>query len=116
MLPRRKPKAPKHASRWISPAHRAFIRTFACAMCDSMENVQCAHLRMGSGAGMGQKPDDYLTTPLCYTCHQCDQHMTSEPDFWQRYQANHGQSVHQLIDELCAASPKAREIREARNA
>jgi hypothetical protein len=71
---------------------------------------------MGSGAGIGQKPDDWLTVPLCGGssgfdgCHSL-QHRTSEPNFWQLYYAKTGQSVTELIDELINASPKKAEIR-----
>ena len=124
MLPRRIPKEPKRESRWRSPAHTSFVRGFACAMCGSTMNIEAAHVRMGSGAGMGQKPDDWRTVPLCagpYSnvcqnlgCHD-RQHMNGEPIFWQQYQEQHGQSVEQLIEELIAASPKRRDIEAIRS-
>lgn len=123
MLPRRIPKAPKRSSRWRSQAHTGYVRGFACAMCGSMTNIEAAHVRMGSGAGGSQKPDDWLTVPLCaglYSnadgqlgCHNV-QHATSEPAFWAKYEKRHGQTVWQLIDELCAGSPKRREINDIR--
>lgn len=59
---------------------------------------------------MGQKPDDWRTVSLCKACHQ-RQHNIGEPTFWR------GVSQHydDLIDAFCKASPRAREIREARN-
>jgi hypothetical protein len=119
MLPRRIPKAPKRASRWRSQAHTGHVRSYACAMCGSMRNIAAAHVRKGSGAGYGQKPDDWRTVPLCdgaYSnadsqmgCHN-RQHLVGEDTFWAEYAAKSGQTVEQLIDELCAGSPKAREI------
>lgn len=40
-----------------------------------------AHIRIGSCAGMGQKPCDSLTVPLCDRHHR-EQHNTSEEWFW----------------------------------
>lgn len=120
MLPPRIPVKPKRATRWRSQAHTGFVRSFACAMCGSTANIEAAHVRMGSGAGMGQKPDDWRTTPLCaglhsnadeeLGCHNV-QHVIGEPKFWKQYEAKHGQTVDQLLEALCSASPKAAEIR-----
>jgi hypothetical protein len=57
-LPPRIPKKAKRATRWRSQAHLAFVRSFACANCGSMVSIEAAHVRLGSGAGMGTKPDD----------------------------------------------------------
>lgn len=124
MLPLRKPSKQKRDSRWRSPAHRAFVRDrFACAYCGSTTNTVFAHYRLGSGAGMGQKPDDWRGTPLCdgptanadgmLGCHN-RQHIIGEETFWADYAEVHGQTVMQLIDSLCAASPKAADIRRVR--
>lgn len=123
MLPRRIPKEPKRASRWRSTAHRDFIREFACCLCGSRGNREVAHVRMNSGAGMGQKPDDWRTVPLCagpkanideqLGCHN-RQHIIGEPEFWREYCAKHGQTVEHLIDEFIAASPKRAEIERIR--
>jgi hypothetical protein len=108
MLPRRIPKKAKRASRWKSPAHCNFVRSHACCNCDSEVNIQVAHVRMGSGAGMGQRPDDYRTVSLCCDCHR-RQHEIGERTFWK------GRDVEALIDAFCKASPKAAEIRNVRN-
>lgn len=105
-------KRDKRETRWRSDAHRDWIRRFACANCGERAGVEVAHYRIGSGAGMGQKPDDWRVTPLCKACHD-KQHHIGEETFWADYKAIHGQSVEQLIKELCEASPKAREIRDA---
>ncbi len=59
---------------------------------------------MGSGAGIGQKPDDWRTVSLCRSCHAL-QHEMGEPSFWT------GNDVEKLIREFCNASPKSAEIR-----
>ena len=112
MLPARISKPPKRATRWRSLAHTSFVRCFACAMCGSTTNIEAAHVRMGSGAGMGQKPDDWRVAPLCGGqggCHAL-QHAMGEAGFWQRYHGRHGQTVEQLLAELTQASPKRSEI------
>jgi hypothetical protein len=114
-LPNRLPKKAKRDTRWRSQAHLGFVRSFHCAIpgCQGMP-IEAAHVRLGSGAGMGQKPDDFRAVPLCGGIggHHSRQHAQGEETFWRAYQAASGQSVEQLLDELCAASPKAREIRQ----
>lgn len=78
-----------------------------------MAGIEVAHVRMGSGAGMGQKPDDWFTVSLCRGCHQL-QHSIGEPTFWRNYAMEHGCTVHQLMDAYAKASPRAREIAEAK--
>ena len=112
MLPTRVQKEPKRASRWKSIAHRDFVRSFACCMCGSQGPREAAHVRIGSGAGMGQKPDDWRVVPLCATvegCHQ-HQHQIGEETFWRLYKERHGQTVEQLLGEFVKASPRRAEI------
>lgn len=106
MLPPAIPKRTKRESRWKSEAHRKFVRSRACCRCGSMSEIECAHVRIGSGAGMGQKPDDWRTVGLCRDCHT-EQHNTGERTFWK------GCDLEALIAAYNAASPKAREIRQA---
>lgn len=104
MLPPAIPKTARRESRWKSPAHRAFVRSRACCRCGSIAAVECAHVRIGSGAGMGQKPDDWRTVGLCKACHT-EQHEIGERSFW------HGADLDGLIAAYIAGSPKAQEIR-----
>lgn len=101
---------------WRKPAYRAYVRGFACCNCGSMQNVQCAHVRWRSGAGMGEKPHDWLTVPLCMDCHNGEQHTKlGEPAFWARYEKREGQSVFQLMQALNDNDPKwRREIQQAK--
>lgn len=107
MLPRKIPKAPKRSSRWRSMSHCNFVRGHACSVCDSTSGIEVAHVRLGSGAGMGQRPDDWRTVSLCRDCH-ATQHRVGERTFW------HGIDVEKLIEAFCKASPKAHEIRQAK--
>lgn len=109
MLPRRIPKKAKRASRWKSPAHCNFVRQHACCNCDSDVNIEVAHVRIGTGAGMGQKPDDWFTVSLCKDCHQL-QHSKGERSFW----AANAIDPIALANEFAKASPKAREIVDAK--
>jgi len=121
-LPARIPKKAKRATRWRSQVHLAFVRSFCCAMCGSSTNIEAAHVRMGSGAGVGQKPDDWRAVPLCagphanvdeqLGCHN-RQHIIGEPPFWRQYQERHGQSVEQLLGGLVKASPRRAQIEQA---
>ena len=73
-------------------------------------------------AGLSQKPDDWLATPLCdgpfsnkdgeLGCHQV-QHAIGEETFWRRYKELRGQTVEELIASLIKASPKRFEIEQA---
>lgn len=108
MFPRKIPKQPKRSSRWRSQAHAKHVRGHSCCACDSTANIEFAHVRKGSGAGMGQKPDDWHAVGLCASCHR-RQHEVGEDTFWQ------GKDLPALIDFYCRSSPRAAEIRSLRN-
>ncbi|KPH66012.1 hypothetical protein [Novosphingobium sp. ST904] len=115
------PKKEKRESRWKSQAHLAFVRSFHCAWpgCQRAP-IEAAHVRNGSGAGMSQKPDDWRAVPLCgrdldFIGHHQQQHQIGEQSFWRAYQVASGQTVDQLIESLCDASPRRQQIREVRN-
>lgn len=111
-LPARIAKKAKRDSRWRSPAHCNFVRSHACSVCGSTTAIEVAHVRIGSGAGMGQKPDDWNTISLCggLSGHHAEQHRIGERSFEQKYKI----SMTRLADEFAAASPKAFDIRMAR--
>lgn len=75
-------------------------------MCGSMTNIEAAHVRNGSGAGMGQRPDDWNATSLCGECHR-NQHTVGEETFWA------GRDVGALVAAFIKASPRRREIEQA---
>lgn len=107
MLPPKIPRKPKRASRWRSQAHCNHVRGFACANCWSTAGIEVAHLRNGSGAGIGQKPDDWNTIPLCGDCHR-EQHTVGEKTFWK------GKDPRATIEALIKCSPKRHEIEQVR--
>jgi Protein of unknown function (DUF968). len=107
MLPRRIAKAPKRSSRWRSQAHCSFVRGHECVVPGCHDRpIEVAHVRIGSGAGMGQKPDDFLTVSLCRG-HHAEQHAIGEASFALRHRVD----LAQLADAFAAASPRASEIR-----
>lgn len=107
MLPPRIAKKAKRESRWRSPAHANFVRSHACCACGSTEAIEFAHVRLGSHAGMGQRPDDWNATSLCKPCHQ-RQHNIGEASFWR------GTDVRGLIEAFIKSSPKRAEIERVR--
>jgi len=106
MLPPRLAKKRKRDSRWRSPSHCNFVRSHACSVCGETAGIEVAHVRLGSGAGMSQKPDDWRTVSLCKECHT-RQHNIGERTFWA------GRDVEALIAAFIAASSKRREIQDA---
>lgn len=70
-------------------AHLEFIRALSCCVCGDNTSTEAAHIRTGSNraakrwTGMGERPDDAWTLPLCGECHQ-EQHKGGEIDFWER--------------------------------
>lgn len=115
MLPQKLPKKAKRDGRWRSPAHCNFVRSHACSNCGGTAGIEVAHVRVGSGAGMGQKPDDWWAVSLCRDCH-AEQHRVGEVTFWQAYREKHNwrHDVYALMLEFAAASPKAAEIKRVR--
>lgn len=119
-LPRKVTVAAKRSLRWRSPAHCAWVRSHRCVVCDSPTNIEAAHVRLGSNTGMGQKPNDWRVVSLCagpnanndgqLGCHN-RQHIVGEQTFWRNAKLD----PEALIEAFCKASPKTREIREARN-
>jgi hypothetical protein len=110
MLPARIPKAPKRASRWRSQAHCNFVRSFSCCVpgCAGRP-IEVAHVRRGSGAGVGQKPHDFYAISLCRD-HHAEQHRIGEQSFEKR----HSIDMTKLAEEFAIVSPKAMEIKAAR--
>ena len=108
-LIRKIPKPAKRSTRWRSSAHCNHVRSHACVNCSSIAGIEVAHVRIGSGAGMGQKPNDWRTVSLCSECH-ATQHRNGEQSFWAAYRKATGTDVEDLIEEFIKASPRRAEI------
>jgi hypothetical protein len=109
MLPRRIPKPPKRASRWRSQAHCNFVRSHQCVVIGCTGRpIEVAHVRVGSGAGVGQKPDDWNAVSMCQA-HHSEQHRIGEVSFWTKVAQ---QSPQELVAAFIHASPKRQEIQQ----
>lgn len=74
------------------PAYLAFIRKQPCCVCGKPAPSHAAHVRAGypeagwRATGMGEKPDDRRTLPLCAADHldgPYAQHRTNERAWWE---------------------------------
>lgn len=86
------------------PKYLAYIRTHYCTTCGhppGPHEIQAAHVRMKANAGMGQKPSDYRTVPLCVRCHQKEQHF-GEKAFWGMANVDPFQEIIKLNGEFIA--------------
>ena len=78
-------------SRAKHEAHLRYIRSLPCCICGDNTATEAAHVRMTDrrvgkiNPGMGQKPDDSWTVPLCGHHHR-DQHLIEEAEFWGTFQ------------------------------
>lgn len=88
-----------------SPAHRAWVRGFACCACGSTTTIECAHVRTGTDGGMGMKPSDRWCISLCKDCH-ARQHSLGETTFADMHQID----MRKLAMEFFAASPHRRKL------
>ena len=66
--------------------HLKFIAAIGiCLACGRRGPCEAAHVRKGTGGGMGLKPPDKFTLPLCAACHH-EQHQIGEAEFFGRLQ------------------------------
>ena len=61
--------------------HLTFVRQLPCVACGKAPPSHAAHVRTGTDGGVGMKPSDRYTVPLCATCH-AKQHRVGELTFW----------------------------------
>ena len=85
-----------------NPEHLVWIRSLPCAIrgCTSRTGSQAAHVRMNTGGGMGMKPPDRRTVPLCHEHHH-EQHQIGRAAF----DAKYGLDFRALAEELSGLSP-----------
>jgi hypothetical protein len=68
-------------------AHLRFIRGLPCVICKNNIETEAAHVRFSCfeankrKVGIGEKPDDKWTVPLCGNHHRM-QHAWGEREFW----------------------------------
>jgi hypothetical protein len=86
-IPRSVPVGRRRPNPRRALAHLAFLRQLPCIACGASPPCQAAHVRKGTGAGVGIKPADKFALPLCGPsggsegCH-AKQHRTGEASFW----------------------------------
>lgn len=73
--------------------HLRFIRKLACCAC-LQHPSDASHIRTGTGGGIGIKPSDCHTIPLCRACHQ-EQHRIGEKAFFKDMD-----KIHKLAGKL----------------
>lgn len=83
----REPTPKQRLKCYRNASYLKWIRTLPCASCGDPGSSQAAHVRMGNGGGMGLKPSDYRTLPLCPECHGA-QHAGGERTFWETIEKN----------------------------
>lgn len=77
---------PRQPRRHIE-GHLAFIRQLGCVICGDNTSTEAAHVRMPDRmiakpmTGIGIKPDDIFTVPLCGKHHR-EQHQHNEQVWW----------------------------------
>lgn len=70
--------------------HLDFIRSLPCLVCGDPTSTEAAHIRLGlisvgkRHTGVGEKPDDLWTLPLCGKHHR-EQHAIGEAIFWEKH-------------------------------
>lgn len=109
MLRRTKPLLPKRIDRKShrenvgkrSPGHCNFVRGHECSVPGCQDRpIEVAHVRTGTGGGMGVKPSDRWTISLC-KAHHAEQHQIGEATF----EIIYGLDMKALAEAFASASP-----------
>lgn len=100
-LPRKLVSESTREKRFRCPSHLRWVRQHACCVpgCDRRP-IEAAHVRTGTGGGIGMKPDDTWVISLCQDHHR-EQHQIGERAF----EARRGISMRDLAQEFAAKSP-----------
>lgn len=107
-LPARIRDVPTRPERRIRcPAHTSWVRQHSCvvARCEGRP-IEAMHVRLGSHAGMGQKPDDSVTVSGC-SAHHAESHRIGEASF----QAKYGLNLLEIAAEFASKSPYRHKFR-----
>jgi hypothetical protein len=86
-------------------SHLAWVRGHACSVGGASGQgcggrIEAAHVRSGTDGGLGVKPSDTYTIPLC-SDHHAEQHRIGEASFEKR----HGINMRAIADGLSRISP-----------
>lgn len=108
MLPARikREAKPGTVKRVRCPAHLKWVREHHCCVPGCHEvPIEAAHVRTGTGGGMGIKPGDQWAISLCADHHR-QQHQIGEPAFEKLY----GIDLKALAREFAAKSSHRRKL------
>lgn len=94
-IPRNVPVAKRLPDPKRNATHLSFVRGLPCCVCAKAPRSEAAHIRAGTDGGMGTKPSDRFTVPMCPDCHR-RQHQVGELAFW----AGHGVDPTGLAEHL----------------
>ena len=81
----------QYETRLMSQKHLNFIRSLPCLICGNNIETEACHVRYAdsriakSESGLGRKPSDCFTVPLCSKHHR-EQHKGNEVRFWLPYE------------------------------
>jgi hypothetical protein len=79
--------------------HLAFARQLPCVACGKAAPSEAAHVRTGTDSGVGIKPGDRYTVPLCSGCH-ARQHRIGELTFWSALRTDPSQCSFAAVDHV----------------
>jgi hypothetical protein len=94
-IPREVPQPKRTPDPKRSASHLAFVRTLPCCVCAARAPSEAAHIRAGTDGGMGVRPSDRFTVPMCHGCH-ARQHTIGELAWW----SGHGVDPTGLAEHL----------------
>jgi hypothetical protein len=108
-LPKRRKQEPlglKDAPQIRNASHLAWIRGHVCSVnaSDCSDRIEAAHVRTGTDGGMGVKPGDNWTIPLC-SDHHHDQHQVGEAQF-ERYHSIDMKAIAQALWQRSPHRPR----------
>ena len=83
----------------------AFIRGLPCAVCGKPGPSEAAHQRILQGGGIGLKPSDYETIPLCADCHHIE-HAVGSLSLWNYHSGMKFTDKSELRDHIKAECRK----------
>lgn len=107
-LPKRRKREPmglREEPQIRCPGHLAWVRGHACSVGGASGQgcggrMEAAHVRSGTDGGMGVKPSDTYTIPLC-SDHHAEQHRIGESAFERR----RGIDMKAIAEGLARTSP-----------
>ena len=110
-----KKRKPVKVARDRDDKHLAAVRKCPCLSCDQDPAGEAAHVRMSAPGktitGIGIKPDDKYSLPLCHGCHVANptaQHNVGEIPFWGAL----GLDPLVICERLYAVSPDIEAMRD----